>query len=81
MTVPRTVISLCSPFPKSLFLDDIFQPSPMLSGVSVADDLFQSSPVQSSPVQSAAIVDDRKSLFYYTHSIQLFQAGMLHPQG
>ena len=35
-----------------LFLDDIFQPSPMLFGVCIADDLFQSRLlVQSSPVQ------------------------------
>ena len=27
-----------------LFIDDIFQPNPMLFGVCVADDLFQSSP-------------------------------------
>ena len=41
-----------------LFLDDIFQPSPMLFGVSVADDHFQSNPPESSPVQSSpAIVD------------------------
>ena len=37
-----------------LFLDDIFQPSPMLFGVCVTDDLFQSIPLESSP----AIVDD-----------------------
>ena len=34
-----------------LFLDDLFQPSPMLFGVCVADDHFQSSPL--SPVQSS----------------------------
>ena len=38
-----------------LFLDDIFQPSPMLVGVCVADDLFQSSPLESSPVQSSPV--------------------------
>ena len=38
-----------------LFLDDIFQPSPMLSGACVADDLFQSSPLASR--SSPAIVD------------------------
>ena len=38
--------------------DDIFQPSPTLFGVSVADDHFQSIPPESSPVQSSpAIVD------------------------
>ena len=34
-----------------LFFDDTFQPSPMLFGICVADDLFQSSPLESSPVQ------------------------------
>ena len=36
-----------------LFLDDISQPSPMLFGVSVADDLFQSIPLESSPIKSS----------------------------
>ena len=41
-----------------LFLDDIFQPSHMLFGVCVAEDLFQSIPLESSQVQSnPAIVD------------------------
>ena len=58
MAVPRTV---CVPlFPSNwkdnatklyLFLDNIFQPSPTLFGACVADDLFHSNPVQSSPVQ------------------------------
>ena len=34
-----------------LFLDDIFQPSPMLFDISIADNLFQSIPLESSPVQ------------------------------
>ena len=69
MAVPRTV---CVPRDNAtklyLFLDDIFQPSPMLFGVCVADDFFQSSPLESSPVQSSpAIVDGPwKSLYKRT---------------
>ena len=65
VAVPRTLHVPLFPYQlegqsyKVIFvLDDIFQPSPMLFGVCVADDLFQSIPLESSPVQSSpAIVD------------------------
>ena len=47
MTVPLTVCVLTNwrdTATKFLFLDDTFQPSPMLFGVCVVDDLLQSSP-------------------------------------
>ena len=47
MAVPLTVcvrVNWRDNATKYLFLDDIFQPSPMLFGVGVADDLLQSSP-------------------------------------
>ena len=69
VTVPRIVVSF-KVFHSSLkvcFLDDIFQPSPMLSGVCVADDLFQSSPVQSSPVQRSDCWRPKK--FILLHSL------------
>ena len=60
VAVPRTLRATLTGGTKLqklyLFLDDIFQPSPMLFGVCVADDLFQSIPLESTVQSSPALV-------------------------